>query len=131
MYSAGLHVAMSLLIRSLPFLFRYRTRSKSANLEDVMVGNELRRLLSVSIPRSTGWDGYCIPRASRPWEIPYIISESASQLSRTVAVVLISGLLMAITSGKLSGIQAQSYKQPIWDLFLWLLYATRRTPVTV
>jgi len=36
-YSAALHVAVCLLIRPLPFLFRYQTRSKSANLETVMV----------------------------------------------------------------------------------------------
>jgi hypothetical protein len=104
---------------------------KSANLEGVMVGKELLRLLSVFIsfkfiPLFTGWDSYCIPRASRPWKIPYTVL--FPQLSWVVAVVLISDLFMAIPSEKLSGIQINN---PFGTYSYGFSNATYRTPVTV
>lgn len=65
-------------------LFRCQTRSKSANHETVMVGKELRRLLSVSIPRSPGWEGAVYRRLPGLGKYLTLSSQPVSRLSLAV-----------------------------------------------
>lgn len=95
----------------------------------------MRRLLSVSIELhpQIHWLGWLLYTEGFQGleDTLYYLPSRRPRLSLAVPVVPNSGLFIAVTSGKLSRIQAQSCKQTIWDLFIGLLHPTHRTPVTV